>query len=52
MFLDKNHQKFAKAISIHVYGECFLIFLNDFLYLKILAFLAKNVIFLTLKLQI
>ena len=37
IFLDKNHQKFAKAIRIHVSRECFLTCLINFLFSKILA---------------
>ena len=37
IFLDKNHQKFAKAIQIRVSRECFLTFLINFLILKILT---------------
>ena len=42
MLQDKNHQNFAKAIEIHVSRECFLTFLINFLFLKILAFLAQR----------
>ena len=41
---DKNHQKFAKAILIHVSKECFLTFFFwiNFLFLKILEFLTQK----------
>ena len=38
--LDKNHEIFCKAFYIHVSTECFLTFVIDFLFFKILAFFA------------
>ena len=42
IFLDKNHQKFAKANLKHVSRESFLTFVINFLFLEILAFLAQK----------
>ena len=43
--LDKNLQKIAKAILMHLLRDCFLNCLINFLFLKILTFVLKTWIF-------